>query len=121
MCRGSSSCVPSIRDGASQPLNNWNDLMEGAALEEDPTDDQPQEEECDMLTHQSTDSSMREKAAFPRLDHLLVRLVVRTTHQGHVAFGEAPPLAPRNRAPKAEVEAVEGGAEEGPTVPNSPK
>ena len=112
---------PEIHDGASQPLNNWNDLMEDAALEEDPADDHSQEEECDVLTHQSTDSSMREKAELPRLDHLLVPLVVRTNHQGHVALGEAPPLAPRNKAPKAEVEAVEGGAEEGPAVPNSPK
>ena len=63
---------------------------------------------------------MREKAELPRLDHLLVPLVVRTNHQGHVALGEPPPLAPRNKAPKAEVEAVEGGAEEGPAVPNSP-
>ena len=31
-------------------------LLEDAALEEDPADDQPQEEECDVLTHQSTDS-----------------------------------------------------------------
>ena len=56
---------PEIHDGASQPLNNWNDLMEDAALEEDPADDQPQEEECDVLTHQNTDSSMREKAELP--------------------------------------------------------
>ena len=40
-------------------------LLEDAALEEDPADDQPQEEECDVLTHQSTGSSMREKAELP--------------------------------------------------------
>ena len=56
---------PEIRDGASQPLNNWNDLMDAAALEEDPADDQPQKEECDVLTHQSTDSSTLEKAELP--------------------------------------------------------
>ena len=55
---------PEIIDGASQPLN-WNDLMEDAALEEDPADDLPQEEECDVLTHLSTDSSMWEKAELP--------------------------------------------------------
>ena len=56
---------PEIRDGASQPLNNWNDQMEDAALEGDPVDDQSQEEECDVLIHQSTDSSIREKAELP--------------------------------------------------------
>ena len=40
-------------------------LLEDAALEEDPADDQPQEEECEVLTHQSTDSSLREKAELP--------------------------------------------------------
>ena len=39
--------------------------MEDTALEEDPADDQPQEEECDVLTHQSVDSSTREKAELP--------------------------------------------------------
>ena len=59
------------------------------------------------------------RQSFPRLHHLLARLVVWTTHQGQVALGKA--LATQNRAPKAEVEAVEGGAEESPAVPNSPK
>ena len=74
---------------------------------------------CSLIRVQTLQRWKRQ--SFPRLDHLLARLVVRTTHQGHVALGEAPLLAPRNRAPKAEVEAVEGGAEEGPAVPNSPK
>ena len=34
-------------------------------MEEDPADDHSQEEECDVLTHQNTDSSMREKAELP--------------------------------------------------------
>ena len=40
-------------------------LLEDAALEEDPADEQLQEEECNVLTHQSADSSMREKAELP--------------------------------------------------------
>ena len=56
---------PEISDGASQPLENRNDQMEDAALEGDLADDQPQVEVCDMLTHQSTDSLVREKTELP--------------------------------------------------------
>ena len=54
--------------------------------------------------------------SLPFPDHLPARPLAWTTHQGHVALVEAPPLAPRSRTPSAEVEAVAGGAEEDPAV-----
>ena len=101
---------PGTRDGTSPPLDSWTEQMEDAALEEDPADDQPSDEECEVPAHLS--SSVGTLQSLPFQDHLPARPLAWITHQGHVALVEAPPLAPRSRTPSAEVEAVAGGAEE---------
>ncbi len=45
---------PRTRDGTSPPLDSWTEQMEDAALEEDPADDQPSDEECEVPAHRSS-------------------------------------------------------------------
>ena len=79
--------------------------MEDAALEENPADDQPSDEECVVPAHQS--SSVGDGAEPP---------VSGPSASPAVVLVEAPPLAPRSRTPSAEVEATAGGAEEDQAV-----
>ena len=45
---------PQESDGTSPTLDSWAQQMEDAALEEDPADDQPSDEECEVPAHQSS-------------------------------------------------------------------